>query len=244
MKSITLSVLLSVGILSSASAAKSFNEDFSGGDFGPNLSPSGGSGSSTVVDGKIVFKGRGDDSRSWVATNDTDYASSSFNAQVTIRIDDPEESNQFTHFIGLGVGNDHDSGGSGPVFDEPALGPSAYFGVCGANTVVVGDVPHKAAKKKVGKKVKGLNLDRGTYRLNLIYDHLAQTLTLLVDGEPFGTVIDTSDNQYDRTNARIFIGSTENNTFDDVYVDIPESSMFPLIGGLVALSCVMTRRRR
>ncbi|MGJ8653085.1 MAG: hypothetical protein ACSHX8_07410 [Opitutaceae bacterium] len=244
MKSIILSTLLSVGLVSFVSAAKSFHEDFSGGDFGPNLSQSGGSGMPAIIDGKLVFSGTGDDGRSWVATNDADYASVSFNARVTIQIEDADEKNEFTHFIGLGVGDDHDRDGEGPIFDEPAVGPTAYFGVRGIDNVIVGDVTNRKAKRTVGEEFSGLDLEVGTYTLNLLYDHLGQTLSLLVNGESFGTVIDTSDNNFDNSNARIFIGSSENNTFDDYYVAIPESNTFVLIGGLFALSYVVNRRRR
>lgn len=148
MKSIIPLTLLTVGLVSSVSAATSFSEDFSGEDFGPNLSQSGGSGWHTVIDGKVIFGGTGDDGRSWVATNDTDYASVSFNAQVTIQIDDTDETDRYTHFFGLGVGDDHDRNGEGPAFDEPAVGPTAYFGVRGIDTVIVGDFDENAARAK------------------------------------------------------------------------------------------------
>lgn len=84
----------------------------------------------------------------------------------------------------------------------------------------------------------------GTYTLNLIYDHLAGSLSLEVNGTAVGTVIDTSDNNFDMTNARIFFGSSEYNSFGGFYVDIPESNTYALIAGLFTLSCVMNRRRR
>lgn len=245
MKSLIPYSILTLAFAASASAATFFSEDFSGVDFGSNLSQSGGSGIPSVTGGVVVFNGTGDNDRSWVGTNDTDYASVGFVAQVTIQIENTDETNSFTHFFGLGAGDDFDLSGGRPSFDEPVVGPTAFFGVRGVADTLVGDYNANTAAVVNSPKITGMDLGIGTFVLKLTYDNVADTLTLAVDDVEFATFIDTSDNSFDASNARIFFGSSENNTFDNFSVAaIPETSTYALLGGLIALSAVMVRRRQ
>lgn len=205
----TAPTLLLFVLSSSAFAADFFTEDFSSNSLGTNLAQSGGSGTIDTSGGNVVFSGAGDNGRAWVGTVDTDYATlSSFVAEVTIEIEDANETNSFNHYFGLGVGDDYDLGGA-PSFDEPVVGPVAFFGVRGAAGVLVGDEgPNDSSVGFVGS-VAGVDLGVGVYVLRLNYDGVANLLSLSIDDgfgfTMFGTSIDTSDNGFDASNSRIFL---------------------------------------
>lgn len=223
MRIVSCSVVLSLLAFSAGDVAAQtfFTENFDSNTSGV-LVDTGGSGTSTFTGGaaQIGTPGGGNDGRDWYGTSDTNYASVSFTAEVDVVVD-AGTNNENSLYLGLGAGDDADSGGAAPGFDEPSLGPAVYVAVrdnAGGNHIL-GDFDTTSTGAAIGANTDG-PADEGTHTLRLSYDHIAQTADFLIDLGQTGTflplsTVDTSDNGFDSTNARVFIGASQGRVFDN-----------------------------
>lgn len=220
----TFAVVLSLAAMSAGSlfaADLTIVEDFSV-DFG-SLVDTGGSGTSSVTGGQALIGGAGNDGRDWYGTTDTDYATVSFTAEVDVVVE-AGTNNDNSLYLGLGVGNDADNAGQGPGFDEPSVGPAVYAAVrdnAGGNHIL-GDFDSTSIGDAIGTNTDG-PAGPGTHTLRLSYDQVAQTATFSIDLNQTGSfsplsTVDTSDNGFDATNSRIFIGAANARAFDNFKV--------------------------
>ncbi len=203
-----------------AQAVTFFTEDFNnaGALPGPNLTQSPLNTAATFNGSVATFAGGGDGGRSMLRTADTDYASTSFVAEITVSV--VGGGGGGSTFIGLGVGEPFAG-----FFQEPRTGAHIFTRLqpndFGAGGAVVTD--NSAEFTSPGGTVAG----NGTHRVRVQYDAAIQTIAFTIDqnyaGGPFVTdhvlgVRSTADNGFDATNARIFFGGASGATFDDLSV--------------------------
>ncbi|MBI1375097.1 MAG: hypothetical protein GC159_20450 [Phycisphaera sp.] len=176
-------------------------------------------------DGRVRITSPDDATRCYLRTTRTDWSNRSFVAEVTITVGD--SGGIGGAFFGLGEGLP----GDGPR--EPSHGPSAFV-VAWPNDFVPdqslrwGDFNVESVSG-TGRFVEGSEgmAGSGTHRLRMVYDAETKRAAFSIDrnytGGPFhadfsSQAMDLSDNGFDATNSRIFIGGGKNARFDDLVV--------------------------
>ena len=234
-----------------ASAAVSFTEDFASNSIGSNFTVTSTNGNlPDFSSGAAVFDDTGDGGRSYIGTTSTDFALSDFIAQVTVTIPEGTDGADIG-FFGLGAGLQGADFNSS--FNEPSSGPAVFVGPNPTDRnsaeVNVGDF-NSGDVNGTSTGVPTLVLGSGTHRIQLSYTSADQMLTFSADNDndgsgfdTFSTTIDGSDNGFDGTNSRIFVGGANSVTFDDFSVTVvPEPSAVALLG--FAFGGFVMRRRR
>jgi len=239
----------SVALMNIGSAAMSFTEDFSSNDMGALVVTAAATGSSMdFTGGNAIFNGA-NNSRSFIGTADTDFASVSFTASVDVTV---QAGSQTTGFIGLGPGLIGTAGNT--AFGEPSDGPVVYGVLTGDNRNNSDGSFNTSIRNaettggNSGLPNGGTVVSVGSHTIVLDYDAAAETLTFSANilGATTLTeleVVDTSDVGFTDANSRIFFGGDEGVVFDNFSVTVvPEPTSALLLG--VAGMLGLVRRRR
>lgn len=169
-------------------------------------------GTAATFDGSTAsFSGAGPAERSYLRTVDDDLHTTSFTADLRVTIQDA-----MVGFFGLGVGDPHIGFASEPrsgahVFlrvDSDSLGGNASF-VDGGNSV---------------DPLSSGEAGNGTYVLRANYDAVTRKIQFVIGDDSTGQFVpraafnslDTSDNGFNGTNARLFFGGADGIKFDDL----------------------------
>ena len=224
--------------IGTASAATSFNEDFSSNTSGPNLTlgPVWNTPNPDFSNGNFSITGP-QGGRIYLGTNDTDYATVEFTALATVTISStPGTNNNVSPFMGFGS-TTPDAGNWG----EPT-GPRMV-----ARLQVDPDGIHysdNAAGERPASTIvggSGIGLRGGTHRVRMIWDNNTQMATFDVDQDYAGGalvsdhnfVLNGADNGFNATNSPLIFGGGANGSadraiFDDISVttdgDVPATA--------------------
>lgn len=229
-----------VAVSGTARAASEFTEDFSSNTLGPNLSVSGtalGAPAPDTTGGDVLLAGVADPGRVYVGTNDTDFNTFNFTAQVNVEILTGGGANAF---FGMGVGTPAGDGlGQAGNYGEPGLGPVAYITMNSDNRdgggVNIGDLADgESVHTGTGNDFDpNIAIGPGIHTLILEHDVLNGTVTFsfIEDIATLDTVVDveaatitqsgsfvSGDNGFDSTGTRIFFGGDDSTRFDNFQI--------------------------
>lgn len=218
--------------------ATSFTENFSGLNAGPNLTAGAGYGSPTTdFTGSNFTITSGDNNRTYLGTNDTDYSTVNFTFEADVTI--PNLSDPWSiAFIGMGS-PDADGG----FYGEPTTGSNIIMGVRNDEDKLV-----SRDNGALADVYTSVGLTTTTHGIRMEWDAATKQATFKFDLGNDGTydpgltfTVDGSDNGFTAANSRLFIGGGNGLVFDNVVVSVPEPSA-ALLGALGVLG--LMRRRR
>lgn len=245
-KKILTSLAFAAGSLGAGQAlcATFFSEDFSSNTLGANVSAIIGALPSTAT-GAVSFSSVG-----YVGTNDADYHTASFLAEITV---DPTSTTGQLYF-GLGKGSYLPDPGDN--FGNPASGPVAYIrhfqpGALNNLTIATNDENNAGLTPGGGmgeiSNVGGVGPGMGAYKLGLRYlagTSFLQVLINDIEYAPGGVDLSGYDFAGD---GRIFFGGT-GGTFDNFSVtaiaDVPlPAGMGLLLSAMAGFGVICARRK-
>jgi len=251
-------------------AATSITSGFAGPGLDAGLTSTYSGGNTLTLSGTAAFTGGGaGDDRSYVGTVGSDYATSTSNWTATIEVQNSGFTGAQL-FFGLGTGttvnpytNDPYGTPQGSTNAQPAALIMLYDQSNARSLTTIrkqsnqgywsGEVGINDATFDTIVGTSGGVAAAAFYRYTMSYNSLAQTLTFDVDQiSAFGGTVTSSGGAnaavmslagmgYDSTNGKIIFGGN-NNTFDNLNVNVVPEPSAALLGGLGML-CLLRRRR-
>ncbi len=226
------------GLTVSSNGAILFTEDFSDNTAAPNLVLGTGHGSPTTTTTGAFTITSGSNSRIFLGTNDTNYSTINFTFEADVFV--PNLNNAWSiAFLGMGSPNANSG-----FFGEPTTGQHLVMAV--RNDETNGNLQSRDnGTNTIHHSNIGLTI--ATHGIRMDWNATTKQATFMFDLGNDGTydpartyIVDGSNNGFDGTNSRLFVGGGNGLIFDNISI-VPEPSA-ALLGGLGVL-CLLRRRR-
>ena len=233
-----------VGLTLSSNGATLFTEDFSDNSAAPNMTLGSGFNSPTTDFTGAFTITSGDSNRIYLGTNDTNYNTIDFTFEADVTI--PNLGSAWSIAF-LGMGNPNANGAS---YGEPTTNENVIT-VLRPDEGDGGNLTKRDNGVFGGPLFSGIGLTTATQGMRMDWNATTKQATFLFDVGNDGTydpaltfVVDGSDNGFDGTNSKLFVGGGNGTSFDNISITTPapEPSSV-LLGGLGVMTLVRRRRK-